>query len=409
MTDGALDVTVDTPCPAGARLPGMYRTWFSAEGCNVADLIALVEMTTDLADYPHAAAIEHNVVVYDSDALRLAIGDPDRYRSVQAELAAAILDGPGVVVFRAAFADTAVVDAATAVFEQMIADQHALGSQVGDHFAAPGSNDRVWNALEKLALLDPHAFAEYYANEIVALAATAWLGPGYQITSQVNVVNPGGQAQSPHRDYHLGFLADDIAEQFPPHVHRLSPALTLQGAVAHCDMPLESGPTLYLPHSHKYDRGYLAWRRPEFVDYFAAHHVQLPLRCGDAVFFNPAVFHAAGTNRTAAVRRMANLLQVSSPFGRAMETVDRDAMVLAVYPALVTMGADGATQAQIHNAIAACAEGYPFPTNLDRDPPIDGLAPESQAALVARAVAEQWEPVHVQLELKAAAIRRASH
>ena len=28
--------------------------------------------------------------------------------------------------------------------------------------------------------------------------------------------------------------------------------LTLQGAVAHCDMPVESGPTMLLPHSHKY-------------------------------------------------------------------------------------------------------------------------------------------------------------
>ena len=32
---------------------------------------------------------------------------------------------------------------------------------------------------------------------------------------------------------------------------RLSPLLTLQGAVAHVDMPLESGPTLYLPHSRR--------------------------------------------------------------------------------------------------------------------------------------------------------------
>jgi ectoine hydroxylase-related dioxygenase (phytanoyl-CoA dioxygenase family) len=43
-----------------------------------------------------------------------------------------------------------------------------------------------------------------------------------------------------------------------------------------------------------------------------------------------------------------------------------------------------------HNAIAACAEGYAFPTNLDRDPPIGGLAPESQAALMARALKENW-------------------
>ena len=48
--------------------------------------------------------------------------------------------------------------------------------------------------------------------------------------------------------------------------------------------------------------------------------MQLPLAKGDAAFFNPALFHGAGTNRSADVRRMANLLQVSSAFGRAMET-----------------------------------------------------------------------------------------
>ena len=96
--------------------------------------------------------------------------------------------------------------------------------------------------------------------------------------------------------------------------------LTLQGAIAHCDMPIETGPTLYLPFSQSYLPGYLATARPEFRDYFDKHHVQLPLAKGDAVFFNPALFHAAGTNRSKDVRRIANLLQVSSAFGRAMET-----------------------------------------------------------------------------------------
>ena len=98
----------------------------------------------------------------------------------------------------------------------------------------------------------------------------AWLGPGYQVTSQVNVVRPGGQAQDPHRDYHLGFLENDVVEQYPTHVHLLSPVLTLQGAVAHSDMPVESGPTMYLPYSHQYVPGYLAWRLPEFREHFAA-------------------------------------------------------------------------------------------------------------------------------------------
>src|SRR5712691_3306187 len=172
---------------------------------------------------------------------------------------------------------------------------------------------------------------------MLELAAGAWLGPAYPVTSQVNVVNPGGAAQSAHRDYHLGFLSAERAAAYPAHVHRLSPVLTLQGAVAHCDMPIETGPTLYLPHSQKYAPGYLAFHQPEFTSYFEANYVQLPLEKGDAAFFNPALFHGAGTNRTADVRRMANLLQVSSGFGRAMETVDRSAMSAAVFPALRAM------------------------------------------------------------------------
>src|SRR5205085_11682474 len=96
----------------------------------------------------------------------------------------------------------------------------------------------------------------------------SWLGPGYQVSSQVNVVNPGGEAQRPHRDYHLGFLTDEEAFRYPLHIHLLSPVLTLQGAVAHCDMPVETGPTMYLPHSQKYEAGYVAWRRPDFIAYF---------------------------------------------------------------------------------------------------------------------------------------------
>ena len=62
---------------------------------------------------------------------------------------------------------------------------------------------------------DPGAFVDDYASDILALVSRAWLGPGYQVTSQVNVVRPGGQAQDPHRDYHLGFLADRAVEKDP--------------------------------------------------------------------------------------------------------------------------------------------------------------------------------------------------
>ncbi|MFI1164391.1 phytanoyl-CoA dioxygenase family protein [Streptomyces sp. NPDC020801] len=380
------------------------RAWLSGQDCDLGSFRALVERATGLADYPHARSVEQNVLVYDGSRPAAA---EDR-RALQAELVRALAEGPGVVVFRGAFPDPAVVDRATAVFDALIAEQRASGVGAGDHFARPGANDRVWNALEKTARHDAEAFADYYAGDVLALVAQAWLGPGYQVTSQINVVNPGGAAQTVHRDYHLGFLGTEAAAAYPAHVHRLSPALTLQGAVAHCDMPVESGPTMYLPYSQRYEPGYLAWRLPAFQAYFEARHVQLQLDKGDAVFFNPALFHAAGTNRSADIRRMANLLQVSSAFGRAMETVDREAVANAVFPVLLRRRAEGADEAWLERVVAASAEGYPFPTNLDSDPPVDGPAPPSQADVVRRALREEWTPARLRAELRAGAERRES-
>jgi ectoine hydroxylase-related dioxygenase (phytanoyl-CoA dioxygenase family) len=382
--------------------------WFEEKDCDVNELRALVETETDLAAYPHASQVAHNVPVYDMAQLQsaaervTAVGGATRkgLRMLQAELVDALENGPGIVVLAGAF-DAAVVDRVSAGFDRMIAEQRAQGADRGDHFAASGTNDRVWNALEKLAVTDPEGFVEYYGNTSLALVSEAWLGPAYQVTSQVNVVNPGGQAQSVHRDYHLGFLDNETAARYPAHVHRLSPALTLQGAVAHCDMPVESGPTLYLPHSQKYLPGYLAWRLPEFVEFFAERHVQLPLAKGDAVFFNPALFHAAGENRSADLRRAANLLQVSSAFGVPMESVDRRRVVTAVFPVLQQRAQDPAAEPALRNTVAAAAAGYPFPTNLDLDPPTEGLAPESQAAVVWRALTEHWSPERLEEALEA--------
>ncbi|MFJ1747451.1 phytanoyl-CoA dioxygenase family protein [Streptomyces sp. NPDC088116] len=391
-----------SPTVAGAR------TWPAEADCDLDVFRSLVEQRTDPADHPSAERVEQNVPLYDSERLRSLAGTAEGRRSVQDELVRALLDGPGIVVLKRAFAEAAVVDAASEAFRELIAKERATGTARGDHFAKPGANDRVWNALDKVAVRAPEVFADYYANDILELVAEAWLGPAYQVTSQVNVVNPGGAAQNVHRDYHLGFLSQERAAAYPAHVHRLSPVLTLQGAVAHCDMPVESGPTLYLPHSQKYEPGYLAWRLPRFVEYFDAHHVQLPLEKGDSVFFNPALFHAAGHNRSTGIRRMANLLQISSAFGRAMETVDREAMANALFPVLLRRKAEGASESWLRRVIAASAEGYPFPTNLDRDPPVGGLAPASQADTVWQAVAEGWAPERLRQELQAAAKRRQS-
>ncbi|GAA2743078.1 phytanoyl-CoA dioxygenase family protein [Terrabacter aerolatus] len=382
--------------------------WIRPEDARLPDLLEVLAEQTDLAEYPHATRVEQQVLFYDWATVRHTAADDAARRDLQAELARALADGPGIVVLAGAF-EAEPLARATAAFERMIVEQRASGATAGDHFAKPGANDRIWNALEKLAVTDPGAFVDYYANDAVALAAQAWLGPGYQVTSQLNVVNPGGAGQTVHRDYHLGFQSAETCAAYPAHVHALSQALTLQGAVAHVDMPVESGPTLYLPHSQKYSHGYVAYQQPEFQEYFVAHHVQLPLSAGDAVFFNPALLHAAGTNRTSDVRRMANLLQVSSAFGRAMETVDRARVVEAVYPALLSARADGLPGRQVANVVAASAEGYAFPTNLDRDQPVDGMSPRTQAELVTDALATDLAADALVGRLREQLVARESH
>ena len=57
----------------------------------------------------------------------------------------------------------------------------------------------------------------------------------------------------------------------------------------------------------------------------------------------------------------------------------------------VLRGAHGLDADGLANAVAACAEGYAFPTNLDRDPPLGGLAPQSPQQLMRRALAEGWD------------------
>ena len=383
------------------------HAYFDADSGPVEELKTLTEQRLDAGDVPHAAEVQKAVPIYDMDALRAMLADAGRRQALMAEWAWVLGQGPGAVVLRKAYADTAPIDRATAAYEAIIAREKAAGATGADHFATAGANDRIWNSLQKLCLADPETFALYFGNPVLDTICEAWLGPFYQMTAQVNLVRPGGKAQSAHRDYHLGFQTAEVAARFPAHVHALSAIMTLQGAIAHCDMPLESGPTQLLPFSQLVPGGYMAYRRPEVAAYFRDHAIQLPLKKGDALFFNPALYHAAGDNVSTDINRMANLVQVSSAFGRAMEAVDRDAMCTALYPALQRLqAAQRLDVAEIHAAIAAAAEGYAFPTNLDTDPPVGGLAPESQAALMARALAEGWTPEAFGAALHAQAQKR---
>lgn len=355
-------------------------------------------------DYPFAVDFSAHIPIYDGDQLRTL--DAHNQAQVQAEWAQCLQHGAGVFVVRQLYDQVAAVDAATEVFYQLLHEQNKNPQTNGDHFAAQGVNGRIWNCLEKLAVTQPQAFIDYYKNPLLAQVCESWLGPDYQLTSQVNLVYPGGAAQQPHRDYHLGFTNDEEVTRYPLHVQVMSTMLTLQGAVAHSDMPVESGPTMLLPYSQRYEYGYALYRDPEFVDYFAQHAVQLPLKKGDGLFFNPALMHAAGENVSTDVQRMANLFQISSAFGKAMESVDQQRMQLACYDQLRQ---SQLSAEELSAAVTALSDSYPFSSNMDRDPPTASLRPVSGRDLLIQALAEQWSLDHFSDALQALNWRKASH
>ena len=357
---------------------------------------AICDQTSDLELYRFADSIEQNIVIYQGDTLREGIVDAGEESELKAELGSCLRDGPGIFVIRGAFQDVAVIDDMTAVFLKIVADEKSSLGEVGDHF---GDNERIWNSFQKVCLAAPELFVEYYGNPLLALAAHVWLGPYYQITAQVNNVKSGGKAQSPHRDYHLGFQSAKIAAEFPTHTHVMSQFLTLQGSVAHTDMPLESGPTLFLPFSHQFPAGYLAFHDEDFAAVFDEQKSQIPFNKGDVVFLSPALFHAAGTNQSES-DRIANLVQISSAFGRPMESVNRQAMIERTYPILLDMTRRGAISSRtVRDTVAALADGYSFPTNLDSDPPIGGNVPLTAQQMIHEALKEHWPPQRLKDEL----------
>lgn len=338
-------------------------------------------------EYPLAAVIERNVPTYRlPDYASLS---PEQRSALQDEWYHILLSGPGVFVAESLYKDTSIIDKVNEVYSTIITDEKKLSGKRGDHFADTGANDRIWNSLSKHCLSDADSFLKYYSNPWLSLISEAWLGPYHRMTAQVNIVKPGAKAQISHRDYHIGFQDNDSCAKFPKATQVASQFLTLQGAVAHSDMPLESGPTRLLPFSQKFEQGYMAYRIPEFQEYFLQNYASIPLKKGDGLFFNPALFHAAGQNDSADIMRSANLLQISSAFGKPMESIDTHPLIERTWDALSEMYQKNGLSDEVRAFVSVVAEGYPFPTNLDkRVPETAGMAPSSEQDTLFQALSD---------------------
>ncbi|EXJ92129.1 hypothetical protein A1O3_00679 [Capronia epimyces CBS 606.96] len=382
----------------GSQIP--KRLYSISRPPSLASFRKLCAQTITADTYPQASAVVANIPIYN-----LSGTPPDQTTidHLQDEWHHILLSGPGVFVLRNFVRererDTGLLNRVNSVFSTIIESEASVSK--GDHFAASGKNSRIWNSFQKHAERDPASFVLYYSNPWLARVCETWLGPAYQVTAQVNVVKPGGTPQVSHRDYHLGFQSSEACSQFPKATQIASQSLTLQGAVAHSDMPLESGPTRFLPFSQQFEEGFMAYRVKEFQDYFDKNWVSVALNLGDAVFFNPALFHAAGQNQTSDVERSANLLQISSAFGRTMESIDTLTIISKCWDDIRKLHAQGSSSERVQAILSAVGEGYPFPTNLDRRPPAPGgMAPESEIDVMNQALLQGWNTESVVSAIK---------
>ena len=139
--------------------------------------------------------------------------------------------------------------------------------------------------------------------------------------------------------------------------------------------------------------GWADYSKPEGSDRQALLEL-IKLSASKSSLENPRIVHcSAGVGRTGTFIALDHLLcELES--GHLLDVTDPE-----IDPVFETvnqmreqrmMMAAGASDRDLDNVIAASAEGYAFPTNLDRDQPIDGTAPQTQADLVRRAVSEEW-------------------
>ena len=373
-----------------------HQVYFSDSDIDYDELISICSQETIEANYPLSDSISNNVVIYDAKDFRSFVGNIEQEIKLKTEMHHVLESGPGVFVVRNLYNED-VIDESNAIFEKIVKNE---SNSSNDHFAA-GTNTRIWNSFQKVAMENQEAFINYYSNDLVKIIAESWCGPNSQMTAQVNIVRPGGEMQKPHRDYHLGFQENEVVEKFPISIHRLSNYLTLQGGVAHTDMPLESGPTVVLPYSQQYDLGYLTWRDTKFADFFNKYSVQNSMSKGDGIFFNPAIFHAAGANITNNFHRIGNLLQISSAFGKTMEHIDYIKIITHIYPSLLDhIKNKTLSERLIENVLICATDGYAFPTNLDSDKNSDSkLQSMSMFDLTKQSLLDSLSPEKFKLKL----------
>ena len=357
------------------------------------------------SDYPHADAVERNVLIY-GEKLRAAIGTTSGRTAVQTELMRALTDGPGIVVFKQAFGDLSVVDRATEAF--LAPDRRREGGR-----------RRRRGPLRQARRERPGLGRAGQAGRHRPRGVRRLLRQRRHRAGQRGLARSGlpghlaGQRGQPRRS------GADRAPRLPPRLHGRRGSRPLPGprapAVAGAD-PAGRGRALRHAGRDRPDP------LPAVLAPVRARLPRLPPARVHRVLrgsTTPSCRWRRATPRSSTPPCSTAPARTSRPTSGGWPTCCRCPRRSAARWRPSTGSrcagrcsrccwsskAAGASDGYLDNVIAASAEGYAFPTNLDRDQPIDGLAPQTQADLVRQAVAEGWTQAAFESALDAQAAR----
>ena len=163
----------------------IQRVYISQSDIDYDDLTEICSQKTLQEDYSLSDSVSNNVVIYDANHLKSFIVNELKERILKTELHQVLENGPGVFVVRNLY-EGEVIDQSNTIFEKIVEREIDTSN---DHFAS-GTNIRIWNSFQKVALENADAFINYYSNDILKLVAESWCGPNSQMTEQVNIVRP---------------------------------------------------------------------------------------------------------------------------------------------------------------------------------------------------------------------------
>ena len=133
---------------------------------NSSSLSEILQMSTRRDQVPFARDIQKKIPIYDGKSLASLQTDPAMCIKLLYEWAWVFSEGPGIIVIQEAISNLDVIAQASRVFEDIIGLEKEKKT-AGDHFAKPGSNDRIWNSLEKHCENNPANFIEYYKENMM--------------------------------------------------------------------------------------------------------------------------------------------------------------------------------------------------------------------------------------------------